>query len=57
MITSDTPIDKQIKFYEGKINQYLETIMVNEKGENCLVWLGWIGNWNREIIELKKQLK
>lgn len=55
MITGDTPIEKKIQFYENKINQYLDVIKVNEKGENSLLWLGWIRGWNAEIIELKKQ--
>lgn len=56
MITPDTPIEKHIQFFENKINQYLDVIKVNPKGEGCTLWIEWIAGWNREIIELKKQL-
>jgi hypothetical protein len=54
MITQDTPIEKQIEFWESKINQYLDVVKVNQKGEYCVIWLNNIQGWNREIIELKK---
>ncbi len=56
MITQDTPIEKQIEFFEKKINQYLDVIKVNPKGESCVTWIGQIKSWNNEIIDLKKQL-
>lgn len=56
MITPDTPISKQIEFFESKINQYLGVILANKKGENCTAWIDWIQGWNNEIIALKKQL-
>ncbi len=56
MITQDTSIDKQIKFWESKINQYLDVVKVNQKGEYCVIWLNNIQGWNREIMELQKQL-
>lgn len=56
MITQDTPIPKQIQFFESKINQYLDAIKVNEKGDTCKLWIQWINGWNNEIIDLKKQL-
>ena len=57
MIIPDTPIEWQIEFYEGKINQYLDVIKVNPKGdESCRLWIEWIAGWNREITELKRAL-
>ena len=55
MITQDTPIEKQIEFLESKINQYLDVVKVNPKGENCLIWLNNIQGWNREVMYLKEQ--
>ena len=57
MITQDTPIEKQIEFWENKINQYLDVVKANPKGENCILWLNNIQGWNREIIELQNNLK
>lgn len=57
MINQDTPISKQIEFWENKINQYLDVIKVNPKGENAVLWLNNIQGWNREIIELQKYLQ
>lgn len=56
-MNQDTPIAKQIEFYENKINQYLGCIQINEKGtDECKIWISWILGWNNEIIDLKKQL-
>lgn len=57
MITQDTPIEKQIEFWESKINQYLDVVKKNKKGEYCEIWVNNIQGWNREIIELEKQIK
>jgi hypothetical protein len=56
MITQYTPIEKQIEFLESKINQYLDVVKVNPKGENAVTWLNNIQGWNREIIELQKSV-
>jgi hypothetical protein len=57
MITQYTPVEKQIEFYENKINQYLDVIKINTKGdESCRLWIEWIAEWNREITELKKTI-
>ena len=56
MITQDTPIEKQIEFWESKINQYLDVVKVNPKGDNVVIWLNNIQGWNREIIELQKSV-
>lgn len=58
MITQDTPIEKQIQFFESKINQYCDVIKANPKGEeNVRLWIEHLTGWNNEIIELKKQLE
>lgn len=56
MFTNETPIEKQIQFYENKINQYLDVIKVNEKGSFCQIWIDWIVGWNKQITELKSRL-
>lgn len=58
VITNDTPIEKQIEFFEGKISQYLNVIKVNTKGtKECSIWISQIQGWNNEIIDLRNKLK
>jgi hypothetical protein len=54
MIIQDTPIPKQITFFESYINQYAESILKCEKSEHIRLWIEWIQGWNNEIIALKK---
>ena len=56
MIKPDTPIEKQIDFYKNKINQYLDVVKNNPKGKDATLHLNNIQRWNREIINLQKQL-
>lgn len=55
-----TPIEKQISFYEDKINHFCDAIKDNPKGEECTflpTWITWIKSWNDDIIILKRRLK
>lgn len=56
MITSDSPIEKQIAFYENKINYYCDAIKSKPKGKEIDIQIGWIKSWNEEIILLNKRL-
>lgn len=57
VITQDTPIEKQIEFWETKINQYLDVVKANPKGKNSVTWLNNIQGYNNEIIELQSKLE
>lgn len=49
---NNKPVEEQIRFLENKINDYIETIRSNPKGETCRLWIDWIKTWNDEIISL-----
>jgi len=57
MITQSTPLQKQIEFYENKIECYLNVVKGSPIGETCKLWIEWITDWNNEIIELKNRLR
>lgn len=54
MITSDSPINKQIAFYQDKRNYYNDVIKSNTNSKEINLWIGWIKSWNEDIIILKK---